>query len=151
GARIVLMTMKPSPTVVHCEEIAVPPGEEGRIGVLVSRVLNRHGAKRADVHLVFTPPHPAPGRHHLFTAPKLGRGELLSVATRELRREGTLDAGNSYFSVDQLDTAELEGGAKGQRYLLVALAKEPVDVAAMSLLESKLVVRSATTSSMGIL
>jgi hypothetical protein len=132
GIRIALLTLKPVPTVIHCEEIQVQPGDEPRIGILVS-------------------PQPAPGRHYLFTAPKLTRSELLQVAVRELKRDGTVDPNNAYYTVDALEAADTEGGGKGQRYLLVALAKEPVDVAALALLESKLVVRSATTSAMGLM
>jgi hypothetical protein len=151
GIRIALMQLKPVPTVIHCEEIAMQPGDEPRIGGLVAKVLQKFGAPKADVHLVFSPPQPAPGRHYLFTAPKLSKSELIQVATRELKRDGTVDPNNAYYTVEALEQVDTEGGVKGQRYLLVALAKEPVDVAAVSLLDSKLVVRSATTSAMGLL
>jgi hypothetical protein len=151
GARIALLTLKPVPTVVHCEEIATQPGDETRLGPLIAKALYRYGAKRADVNLVFTPPQPAPSRHQLFTAPKLRSSELVQVAVRELKRDGTIDPANSYFCVETLETAETESGAKGKRYLLVGLAREVLDVVATSLLASKLVVRSATTSPMGIL
>jgi hypothetical protein len=157
GARLVLMTLKPVPTVVHCEEIPLQIGDEGRLGAIVAKSLHKFEAPRADVNLVFTPPLPAPGRHHLFHGPKMRKSELAQVSVRELRREGSLDPEKAYLTVDALDSVESDAEAKteaakaGQRYLIVALSREPVDVAVMGLLEAKLVVRSATTSVMGIL
>jgi hypothetical protein len=149
GLRIALVSLKPVPTILHCEEIEVQAGDEARIGTLIARVLDQFGARRADVHIVFSPPQPAPGRHHIFTAPKLRRSELVQVAMRELKRDGTLDPNNSYFSVDSLGPDEAD--SKAQRYLMVALAKEPVDIIATSILQSKLVLRTASTTAMGLM
>jgi len=154
GARVALVTLKPVVTVVHCAELAFQTGDETRVAQMVTKVLEDAGVAKADAHLVFTPPAPANGRHALFIAPNMKKAELQQIATRELKREGSLDAEKSLYVVDKLGAAEaIEGEANsaGQWHMITALQREPVEATANSFAGSRLVLRTASTSMVGIL
>lgn len=149
-ARIALVAPRPVPTVVACQEIVVEPGSERNLPALVARAITQLGARRADVHLAFSPPTAGAARHLLFNAPKLSRSELQQVALRELRKDPLAHPDESYTAVEALDSVEIEGGTKAQRYLLAALNKEIVDNFAVALLDARLVIRSATTGPLAL-
>jgi hypothetical protein len=147
GARIAVLTLKPSPTVLRCVDVVVPPGDEGRALTLMEKALTQAGVPGANVHLAFSPASGAM-RHLLFGAPKLKKPELMQVAFRELKKDNTLDAATAFLALESLGSDE---GESVQRHMLVALHREPVEEAATLLAANKHVVRSATTTPMALL
>jgi hypothetical protein len=144
GVRIVLLAMRPSPTVVKCEEIALAPGDAGKLGTIVSTTLDRLGAKRSDdIHLAFSSPSGL-SRHQILATPKMNKAELQALAGRELKKEGSLDISNALYSIEEIAGDDLK------RNLLVALQREQVEQTATMLLANKRRLRSATTAPMAL-
>lgn len=149
SVRLVLLQQKPVPTVLRCKEFPLGPGDEGAAGRLVSKALAEIGAKGANVHLAFSIPGAPPAK--LMTAPKLRRSELRKVALRELRRDAQMDASKLYFEIEQLGTVDLEGGTTAEQYLVASLAQPQLDEVAGTLHSARYVLRSAISSSLGVL
>lgn len=148
-ARIAVVTTGAVPQVLRCEEIIVPPGDEHRLGKLTAEAVEKLGARKADVHLAFSPSAPAAMRHALFATPRLRRGELAQVAQRELKKDALASPATSYVSCEALDAFQEERVQK-QANILVALDRETLDGPAGALLDSGCVVRSATTSPLAL-
>ena len=144
GVRIALLSMRPSPTVVKCEEITLAPGDAGKLGTIVSTTLDRIGARRSDdIHLAFSSPSGL-SRHHILATPKMNKAELQALAARELKKEGSLDIANALYTIEEISGDELK------RNLLVALQREQVEQTATMLLANKRRLRSATTAPMAL-
>jgi len=152
-ARIALLKPRGVPTVVACEEIVAEPGQEMQLGAMAAKALERMGAARADVHLAYLPPQAPALRHQIFSGPKLRRGELAMVAARELKKDGAADPSQMFIGVEPAGTGApvAEGEQPQNRYLLVALARGLIEESAPALLESKKLLRTATSSAMSLL
>lgn len=148
-ARIAVVQLGSTPQVLYCEELNVPPGDEHRLGALCAEALNRLGAKKADVHLAFSPAATGAMRHGLFVTPRLKGNELKQVALRELKKDALAKADASYLAAEPLDAFQDEQVEK-QVNLLVAVDKDTVDQPASALLDGKCIVRTATSSSLAL-
>lgn len=149
SVRLVLLQPKPVPTVLRCREFPLGPGDEGAAGRLVAKALAEIGAKGANVHLAFSIPGAPPAK--LLNAPKLKRSELRQVALRDLRRDAQMDASKLYFEIERLGTVALEGGTTAEQYLVASLAQPQLDEVAGTLHSARYVLRSAISSSLGVL
>lgn len=148
--RIALVQPRPVPTVLRLEEVPLGPGDESRVGRIIADSLSSMGAQRAEVHVALSPAF-CTVRHQLFVAPKLKRAELAQVTARELRRDGQFDAGGFLFDVESVGSVEVDGGGKATQYFALAASRPHVQEIATRLLAQGFAVRSATSSTVGVL
>lgn len=148
-ARIAVVSNGAVPTVVACQEVSVPLGDEHRLGQVTAEALAKLEVGKADVHLAFSPAAPAAMRHALFASPRLRSGDLAQVSQRELRKDALANPSSSFVACEPLDLFEEERVPK-QANLLVALDKETLTGPAGAVFDAGCVVRSATTSPLAL-